>query len=81
MGIQYDHIWYQKCPHFIVGIANQWGENGYLFYEGEVYSYMADRHEQYDVVTDKMSVPIFIDYAKRNKIEVPESFLKVIINL
>jgi len=40
-----DDIYYQNCPHFTVGRVDQWGEHGYLLYEGRVYFYEEDRKE------------------------------------
>ena len=42
----YSHIYYKNCPHFTYGRVDQWGEQGYLLYEGKVYNYSADRKNQ-----------------------------------
>lgn len=72
----YNHIWYQDCPHFYIGRADQWGERGYLLFENEVYEYMVDRKEQYDIVKRPKSVADFLAYAQVENITVPDKFLK-----
>ena len=32
----YEHIYYLDCPHFTVGRVDQWGEQGYLLFEGKI---------------------------------------------
>ena len=79
MSEDYKHIWYKDCPHFTIGTVDQWGENGYLYFDNEVYFYFEDRKGQYGEVSNPKSVAIFIQYAKANKIEIPEAFMKVIL--
>lgn len=74
----YEHIYYKNCPHFTVGKVDQWGEHGYLFFEGQVYDYFEDRKSQYNETSAPREILDFLAYAKRNKIEVPSSFLKVL---
>ena len=76
MSEEFDHIHYKKCPHFTVGHVDQWGESGYLLFEGEVYSYTADRHEQFDTIRNRMSIEKFVAHADKMKIEIPERFQK-----
>jgi hypothetical protein len=76
MGNDYSQINYRKCPHFTVGRVDQWGERGYLFYEGLVYGYESDRKEQYDRVYSPMTKSEFLAYAESENISVPESFAK-----
>jgi len=74
----YEQIYYRNCPHFTVGRVDQWGENGYLFFEGEVYEYHEDRKEQYGETLNPRSISDFMAYAKHEKIKVPSNFLKVL---
>ncbi len=39
----FEHIFYLDCPHFTVGRVDQWGEHGFLLFEGKIYSYEEDR--------------------------------------
>ena len=78
MPEHYTHIYYKDCPHFTIGRVDQWGERGYLFYEGMVYDYMEDRKEQYNTVEHPRTVPEFIDFADYRGIEIPERFLEAI---
>lgn len=74
----YDHIYYKNCPHFTVGRVDQWGEQGYLFFEGMVYQYYEDRKEQYGTVSNPRNVEDFLNHAKENTLDVPLSFLEVL---
>jgi len=74
----YDNIFYLNCPHFTVGRVDQWGEQGYLFFEGNVYQYYEDRKEQYGRTYNPRNIEQFLEYAKRNEIKIPDDFLKVI---
>lgn len=74
----YEHIYYKNCPHFTVGRVDQWGEQGYLFYEGEVYSYSEDRKEQFNETYNRRAISDFLAYAKQQKIEIPDAFLKIL---
>lgn len=71
----YDHIYYKNCPHFTVGRVDQWGEQGYLFFEGHVYEYNEDRKDQWGETYNQMSVQEFMTYAKRRKVNIPNEFL------
>lgn len=71
----YEHIFYLDCPHFTVGRVDQWGEQGYLLYEGKVYSYDEDRKNQYGTTTSPMSIDEFLDLARRQSILIPEDFM------
>jgi len=70
----YDHIFYLDCPHFTVGRVDQWGEHGYLFFEGKVYSYEEDRKDQTGITYSPMTVKEFLTYAENNQISVPDDF-------
>lgn len=72
----YDAIFYLDCPHFTVGHVDQWGEQGYLLHEGQVYSYEEDRKNQCGRTYAPMSARDFLAYAEREGIEIPEDFLK-----
>jgi hypothetical protein len=70
----YEHIFYLDCPHFTVGHVDQWGENGYLLFEGKVYSYEENRKDQCGTTHSPRSIEDFINYAERVQIEIPEAF-------
>lgn len=72
----YEQIWYLDCPHFTVGRVDQWGEQGYLLFEGKVYAYEENRKDQCGTTNSPMSIDKFLVYAQKNQIEVPEEFLK-----
>jgi hypothetical protein len=74
----YENIYYKNCPHFTVGRVDQWGEKGYLFYEGEVYDYYEDRKEQFNETYNRRKIADFLADAKNKKIEIPSQFLKVL---
>lgn len=74
----YENIYYRNCPHFTVGRVDQWGENGYLFFEGEVYEYHEDRKGQYGETFHPRGIQDFIAYAKHEKIKIPSDFLKIL---
>ena len=76
MEENYDHIYYMDCPHFTVGRVDQWGEHGYLLFEGNVYAYEEDRKDQCSRTFSPASIEEFLKYAERNRIEIPESFRK-----
>jgi hypothetical protein len=71
----YEHIFYLDCPHFTVGRVDQWGEQGYLLFEGKVYSYDEDRKNQYGTTTSPMSIDEFLEHARRQEILIPEDFM------
>lgn len=72
----YKHIHYLECPHFTVGRADQWGERGYLLFDGKVYSYEEDRKEQCGMTTSPVAIKDFLVYADKNQIAIPESFME-----
>lgn len=74
----YSHIFYLNCPHFTVGRVDQWGEQGYLFYEGMVYQYSEDRKSQYGETYNPRTVSEFLQDAAEKKLEIPADFLRVI---
>ncbi len=74
----YSHIFYRNCPHFTVGRVDQWGEQGYLFYEGQVYEYYEDRKEQYGKTYNPMSIEDFLAYAERKNIKIPQEFMQLL---
>jgi len=75
----YEHIHYLSCPHFTIGRVDQWGENGYLLFEGNVYRYEEDRKEQCGTTTSPMSINDFLIYAKQQQITIPDEFMKVLM--
>lgn len=76
----YDHIFYLDCPHFTVGHVDQWGESGYLFFEGKVYHYEEDRKDQCGSTNSPMSVSDFLAHAKWYGIQIPTDFLQLLMN-
>ncbi|MBS1793012.1 MAG: hypothetical protein JSS81_04115 [Acidobacteria bacterium] len=74
----YEHIFYADCPHFTVGRVDQWGEQGYLFFEGRVYAYEEDRKDQCGRTHSPMTIKEFLAFAEKNKITIPEDFLKTL---
>ena len=78
MQEDYSHVFYRNCPHFTVGRVDQWGEQGYLFYEGKVFNYMVDRKEQYDKTYSPRSIEAFLAFANEQGIEIPEDFMQIL---
>jgi hypothetical protein len=72
----YEHIFYLDCPHLTVGRVDQWGEQGYLLFEGKVYFYEEDRKNQCGTTDSPMSIKDFLTYADNLQISIPEDFLK-----
>lgn len=72
----YEEIFYLDCPHFTVGHADQWGEHGYLLFEGKVYFYEVDRKNQYHTARSPMTAEEFLAYAGDNRLTIPEDFLR-----
>ena len=72
----YEHIFYRDCPHFTVGRVDQWGEHGYLLYEGKVYFYEEDRKEQYGTTRSPMAIEDFLSYAESDQIAIPGDFME-----
>lgn len=77
----YDHIYYRNCPHFTVGRVDQWGERGYLLYEGMVYEYHEDRKCQYGETLNPRTKDDFLAYSNDNKIKIPAVFLDLLDEL
>lgn len=71
----YNHIDYRQCTYFNVGIPNQWHEQGFLVYEGMIYRYSDDRHDNYYQVDWKMTPEEFSVYARNHELEIPSGFL------
>jgi hypothetical protein len=71
----YEHIFYLDCPHFTVGHADQWGEQGYLLFEGNVYFYEEDRKDQCGSTSSPQTIEAFLIYANARQIEIPDEFL------
>lgn len=71
-------IHYSLCPHFTVGRVDQWGEQGYFYYESYVYGYSEDRKSQHTNTASPRTITAFISYAKANKVEIPATFLAVL---
>lgn len=74
----YDHIYYLECPHFTVGRVDQWGENGYLLYEGRVYAYEEDRKDQCGRSHSRRTIAEFLAFAASNEIAIPDEFLQTL---
>lgn len=72
----YNHIYYGNCPHFTVGNADQWSEQGYLFFENKVYYYEEDRKEQFGTTKSPMTITDFLIYAERHQIAIPQEFMR-----
>lgn len=72
----YEQIFYLDCPHFTVGRVDQWGEQGYLLFEGKVYSYEEDRKEQTGRTHSPISVKEFLAFAEKIQMTIPEDFLR-----
>lgn len=72
----YEHIYYLDCPHFTVGHVDQWGEHGYLLFEGRVYFYEVDRKDQCHTARSPMTTREFLAYAGESRLTIPEDFLK-----
>ena len=70
----FENIFYLGCPHFTVGHVDQWGEHGYLLFEGKVYSYEEDRKDQIGRTYSPMTIDEFLRYAKDRGIEIPVEF-------
>ena len=70
-----EDIYYRNCPHFTVGRVDQWGEHGYLLYEGRVYFYEEDRKEHCGLTRSPMTIEDFLSYAEQNQISVPADFM------
>lgn len=71
----YENIYYLDCPHFTVGHVDQWGEQGYLFFEGKVYAYEENRKDQCGRTYSPMTINDFLAFAERNQIEIPADFM------
>jgi hypothetical protein len=71
----YEHIFYLDCPHFTVGRVDQWGEQGYLLFEGTVYAYEEDRKNQTGRTYSPMSLKDFLAFAKAQELVVPDAFM------
>jgi hypothetical protein len=72
----YEQIFYLDCPHFTVGHVDQWGEHGYLLFEGKVYFYEVDRKDQCSTTRSPVTIKEFLAYAEEYQIPIPEAFLK-----
>ena len=71
----FEHILYLDCPHFTVGRVDQWGESGYLLFEGKIYNYEEDRKDQCGSTHSPMLIKDFLAYAERLQISIPVDFL------
>ena len=72
----YEEIFYLDCPHFTVGHVDQWGEHGYLLFEGKVYFYEVDRKDQCSTTRSPVTIKEFLAFAEERQILIPEAFLK-----
>lgn len=75
----YENIFYLDCPHFTIGRVDQWGEQGYLLFEGRVFSYEEDRKDQCGRTYSPTTIKEFLAYAEKGQIVVPEAFLNKLI--
>ena len=71
----YEHIYYLNCPHFTVGHVDQWGESGYLLFDGKVYFYEEDRKEQCGTTRAPVTIKGFLAFAEKTRLAIPEEFL------
>ena len=71
----YGHIHYLQCPHFTIGRVDQWGEHGYLLFEGRVFRYEEDRKEQCGSTFSPMSVKDFLRFAEQQQLVIPKGFM------
>jgi hypothetical protein len=72
----YEQIYYLDCPHFTVGRVDQWGEHGYLLFEGKIYSYEEDRKDQCGRTHSPTTIKDFFIEAERLQIPVPDDFMQ-----
>lgn len=72
---EFDQIHYLACPHFTVGHVDQWGEHGYLLFEGKIYWYEEDRKDQCGNTGSPMSIDEFLNVAERGQISIPADFM------
>lgn len=72
----YENIHYLDYPHFTVGHVDQWGERGYLLYDGKVYWYEEDRKEQWSTTRSPVSIKEFLAVAEKTQLSIPEDFLR-----
>ena len=77
----YEQIFYLDCPHFTVGHVDQWGEHGYLLFEGKVYSYDEDRKNQCGTTDSPMSINDFLIYAEEQQISIPDDFMERLMEI
>jgi hypothetical protein len=75
----YEQIFYLEHPHFTVGRVDQWGEQGYLLFEGKVYAYEEDRKDQCGRTHSPVAIREFLTFAEKHRIPVPEDFLKKLL--
>lgn len=78
MAKEFDHIYYINHPHFTVGHVDQWGESGYLYFEGRVFQYWEDRKDQCGETYSPREINEFLEHAKMNNIDIPADFMMVI---
>lgn len=76
----YDHIFYLDCPHFTVGRVDQWGESGYLLYDGKIFAYEEDRKDQCGSTHSPMSFEDFMAFAEAEGIVIPPEFTGLMKN-
>ena len=76
----YDHIFYLNCPHFTIGRVDQWGEQGYLLFEGRVFWYEESRKDQCGSTGSPMAIDDFLRYAETQQISIPKDFLQLLID-
>jgi len=77
----YEQIFYLHCPHFTVGRVDQWGEQGYLLFEGKVYTYDEDRKNQCGTTHSPMTIKDFFTYAEQQQISIPNDFIEKMMEI
>lgn len=77
----YEQIYYLDCPHFTVGRVDQWGEQGYLLFEGKVYAYEEDRKDQYGRTHSPTAISDFLKYAEEVQLSIPDEFIKKLMEI
>ena len=77
----YEQIFYLDCPHFTVGRVDQWGEQGYLLFEGKVYAYDEDRKNQCGTTHSPMTVKDFVTYVEQQQMSIPDDFIEKLMEI
>ena len=70
---EFPHVSYWEHPHYACE-ADQWGEYGYLLYEGKVYHYHEDRKEQLGWTDSPRSIEDFLAFIRKKRIKISPEF-------